>query len=429
MKRIGIVGSGTAGTLAANLLASELYKELQNGQVSLQLFGENEDHVFQPGSLDVAFKGAAPKDLVKEESSLLKRGVQFKPDPVARISLGERKVFSGDNVSESSFDYLLLATGSVAAPEMIDGLAEGSLSFHKGPFEAGRIWSALRDFKGGKIAVAIAGTPHKCPPSPNEAAFLVDEYLRKKGLREKTEIKFLTPYPRAYPAAEIAKTVQTLFDSKGIEVVPFFNIDYVDIKTRTVNSLEGEKFGYDLLLAVPPHKGAAVIRDSGIGADEDGWIPTDKEKLTVAKYDDVYAAGDATSIPVSKSGVVAHLEAVTVATKIAREIRGELDEESLYNGRINCPMEVGRRRALFVSATYTAPPKQNNPSILRYVMKRSFGMMYWSALRGSWEWMFKVYFDKTNPTQKATLSLPQRDGIKEQQPVTQTAQIADKQSS
>lgn len=415
MKRIGIVGSGTGGTLAANLLASKLKNQLNSGQVSLQLFGENGDHIFQPGSLDVAFKGTSPDNLVKDEHSLLKRGVQFKTEPVVKINLGERKLFAGSNLTEYSFDYLVLATGSVAAPETVAGLAEGSLSFHKGPFEARKIWNAIKDFKGGKIVIAIAGTPHKCPPSPNEAAFLADEFLRKKGVREKSVIKFLTPYPRAYPAAEIAKTVQSLFDSKGIEVVSFFNMDYVDSVARTVNSLEGEKFEYDLLLAVPPHKGAQVIIDSGIGADEDGWIPTDKEKLTVSKYDNVFAIGDATSIPVSKSGVVAHLQAVDVASNIARDLIGASSgEEILYNGRINCPMEVGGRKATFVSANYTTPPKQNSPTLLKYVMKRGFGTMYWSALKGTWEWMFKIYFDKTNPTQK--ISNEKGERVEQKQP-------------
>lgn len=414
MKRIGIVGSGTAGTLATNLLATKLHNQIESGQVLLQLFGENDEHVFQPGSLDVAFKGATPENLVKKESTLLNRGVHFDPEAAVKINLSERKIYSGKALGESSFDYLVLATGSVPAPERVEGLAEGALTFHQGLFEAEKIWRALQIFRGGKIVIMIAGTPHKCPPSPNEAAFLVDEYLRKMGLRDKSEIRFLTPYPRAYPAAEIARTVQKLFDERGIKVVPFFNIDYVDTKSKTVNSLEGEKYDYDLLLAVPPHKGADVIRNSGIGEDEDGWIPTDRKKLTVSNYDDIYAIGDATSIPVSKSGVVAHLEAVTVANVISGEVKDQLEEDkSLYNGRINCPMEVGERHAIFVSATYTTPPKENSPSLLKYFMKRGFETMYWSALRGSWEWMFEIYFNRTNPTRSAPSPRSDTKGTKQ----------------
>jgi sulfide:quinone oxidoreductase len=407
VKHIGIVGSGDGGTLTANLLASKLENEMREGQVSIQLFGMNEAHVFQPGNLDVAFKGASPERFVREEETLLKPRIVFTSKPVVKANLGNREIALADG-QKLSFDNLILATGAEAFPEGIEGLAQESLFFHKGPFDSRKIWDALEKFQGGKIVIAIAGVPHKCPPSPNEAAFLVDEYFRKRGIREKCQIKLLTPYPRAYPAAELAKTVQMMFDKKGIEVAPFFNVDYVDPKEKTVNSLEGEEFAYDLLFAVPPHRGAKVIRDSELGSDGDGWIPTDKGRLTVKDYDDVYAIGDATNIPTSKSGVVAHLESVLLSKNLANEIKGTSADQEVYNGRINCPMEMGGHRAIFVSATYTQPPRPQSPSFVKYVMKRAFGRMYWSAMTGSWEWMFGIYFGKTSskqprePAQNAT---------------------------
>jgi sulfide:quinone oxidoreductase len=395
MSRIGIVGSGDAGTLVANLLSSRLKEEINRGKVSIQLFGKNEAHVFQPGNLDVAFKGAPPEKFVREEATVLKREVIFKPEAVTKIDLGNRRIslLGGESLS---FDYLVLATGSESFPEGIEGLAQEGLFFHKGPFDSRRIWSALEKFDRGKIVIAIGGVPHKCPPSPNEAAFLVDEYLRRKGIRDRCEIKFLTPYPRVYPSAEIAKTIQPIFEERGIEVVPFFNADFVDPNEKTVSSLEGEKFEYDLLLAVPPHRGAKVIRDSALGSDVDGWIPADKGTLHVRKYDDVYAIGDATDIPISKSGVVAHLESALLSRNLAGEIKGSTEVPEIYNGRINCPMEVGGRRALFVSATYDAPPKSQSPSLIKYAMKKGFGRLYWSTMLGSWEWMFGMYFGKTS---------------------------------
>jgi sulfide:quinone oxidoreductase len=56
--------------------------------------------------------------------------------------------------------------------------------------------------------------------------------LRKRGFRDRSSIKFLTPYPCSYPVAELSKTVQIEFNKKGIEVVPFFNVDYVDPKGK-----------------------------------------------------------------------------------------------------------------------------------------------------------------------------------------------------
>ncbi|HKT22382.1 MAG TPA: FAD/NAD(P)-binding oxidoreductase [Nitrososphaerales archaeon] len=392
MERVVIVGSGDGGTFTANLLASELRREIRAGAAAVQLVGENLTHPFQPGNLDVAFKGAEPRRYVRDETRLLRSGVEFIHDPAAKIDLRGRKVTTRSG-RELPYEHLVIATGAVADPSRIPGLAQGSLNFHTGPTDSRRIWDALQTFEGGTVVVAIAGTPHKCPPSPNEAAFMLDEFFRKKGIRERVNIKFLTPYPRAYPAEKVSQVVAPMFKEKRIEVTTFFNVDYVDPAKRKIYSLEGEAFDYDLLIAIPPHHGAEVIVGSGIG-DEDGYVPTDRGTMKVKGQAGVYAIGDATDIPVSKSGVVAHLQSVVVAHNIVSEIRGTQDELE-YNGRINCPMEVGQHKAIFVSATYTSPPEDQTPSTVKYIEKRSFAMIYWRALNGSLERVFDIFFGQT----------------------------------
>ncbi|MDW8093381.1 MAG: hypothetical protein RMJ06_06875, partial [Nitrososphaerota archaeon] len=100
--------------------------------------------------------------------------------------------------------------------------------------------------------------------------------------------------------------------------------------------------------------------------------------------------GDATDIPISKSGVVAHLEAITAAESIASQIEGT-GRVYLYNGRINCPLEMGGKRAVFVSGTYTKQPERQPPSLTKYFMKRLFNRLYWTMLRGSLEPIFNAY--------------------------------------
>jgi sulfide:quinone oxidoreductase len=391
-KRLAIVGSGTGGTFAANLLANRLKDNVRRGEAQVTLFGEGFRHHFQPGNLDIAFKGEAPDAYSKSELDLLRKEVTFIPDPARRVDLENRKI---ETVGGTKFEYdeLLMATGAEAAPDMIPGLSEASVNFHTGPLGAQKVWTSIRGFKKGKIGVVIAGVPHKCPPSPDEALFLMDEYFRHKGVREDVELTLLTPYPRPYPADKISQVVLPLFDSKGIKTVPFFNLDSVDPEAKKAYSLEGDEFEYDILVAVPPHRGARVVRESGFG-DGEGWIPTDKKTMRIKGRDDAYAIGDATDIPISKSGVVAHLQSKAVALTMISEIEGTaLDYE--YNGRINCPMEVGDRRAIFVSATYESPPTDQAPSMIKYAMKRGFGALYWSALSGRWEWMMDAYFGPT----------------------------------
>jgi sulfide:quinone oxidoreductase len=392
MQRVVVVGSGDGGTFTSNLLASELKDEIRGGLATVQLVGEHLKHPFQPGNLDIAFKGASPEKYVRDETELLRDGVEFIPDPAVKIDLQGRSVTTKSGRS-LSYDYLVIATGAVADPSKIPGLAEGGLNFHTGPRDSQRIWESLQHFDGGTVVVAIAGTPHKCPPSPNEAAFMLDEYFHKRGIRDKVKIRFLTPYPRPYPAEKVSRVVEPMFKEKGIEVSTFFNVDSVDPVQKKIFSLEGEEVGYDLLIAIPPHHGADVIVDSGIG-DQEGYVPTDKGTMKVAGQQGVYAIGDGTNIPVSKSGVVAHLQSVVVAHNIVSEIEKSPDLLE-YNGRINCPMEVGSRKAIFVSATYTSPPVDQSPSLVKYVMKRSFAMIYWKALNGSLERIFDLFFGQT----------------------------------
>ena len=401
MKRIVVVGSGDGGTFTANLLASELRHEIRNGAASVQLVGEHLSHPFQPGNLDVAFKGARPERYVRDERTLLRKGIEFFRDQAVRIDLNERSVTTKSG-RRLVYDHLVIATGAVADPSKIPGLAEGAMNFHTGPTDSQRIWQSLRTFRGGKVVVAIAGTPHKCPPSPNEAAFMLDAFFRKHGMRDKVQIRFVTPYPRPYPAEVISKVVEPMFREEGIEISTFFNVDSVDAVQHKIYSLEGEEFDYDLLIAIPPHHGADVIVNSGIG-DEEGYLPADKGTMKVKGQSDAYALGDATDIPVSKSGVVAHLQSVVVAHNIVAEIRKSSDLLE-YNGRINCPMEVGRRRAIFVSATYTSPPEDQTPSIVKYYEKRIFSEIYWRALSGSLEGVFDIFFGRTRfPKSEATL--------------------------
>jgi len=392
MQRLVVVGSGDGGTFTANLLASELRDDIREGHASVQLIGEHLKHPFQPGNLDVAFKGVSPDKYVKDETQLLRKGVNFIQDPATKIDFAAKAVTTRSGRS-IGYDILVIATGAVADPSKISGLAEGSMNFHTGGQNSQLIWKALQEFQGGTVVVAIAGTPHKCPPSPDEAAFMLDEYFSKRGIRDKVKIKFLTPYPRPYPAEKISRVVEPMFEEKGIEVSTFFNVDSVDPKERKIFSLEGEAVDYDMLIAIPPHRGADVIINSGIG-DEDGYVPTDRGTMKVVGQEGVYCIGDATNIPVSKSGVVAHLQSVVVAHNVVSEISKSSDILQ-YNGRINCPMEVGHHRAIFVSATYTSPPTDQTPSVVKYYMKRSFAMIYWRALKGSLERVFDIFFGQT----------------------------------
>jgi sulfide:quinone oxidoreductase len=394
---IVLVGGGSGGTLSANLLARQLRAEIQTGKVQVHLVLGSQQHIFQPGYLHVAFAGQDPIEIVREERSLVNENVRLTEEPAERIDLKSQVVTLASGKA-LHYDYVIVATGSTPNPEAIPGFSEAALNFHTSPEESRRIWTVIQQFDGGHVVIGIAGVPHKCPPSPNEAAFLIDDYFRKRGIRDKVKLTFLTPYPRPYPAEPMSRVVEPLFKERGIEVVTFFNVESVDPTKKEMYSLEGETQSYDLLIMVPPHRGADVAVKSGIG-DADGWIPADKNTMRITGYENAYAIGDATNIPVSKTGVTAHLEAITASDNIVSAIR---HGRALYkyNGRINCPFEMGSGKAAFVIGSYDMPVKEIHPSRIRYVMKKAFARFYWRTLSGSLDWLFGLYFGKTQTVER-----------------------------
>ncbi len=224
----------------------------------------------------------------------------------------------------------------------------------------------------------MGGIPYRCPPAPLEFTFLLDEWLAKHDLRSQTEIQYLFPLPRVFPIESVAQAVTPLLEERHIGYTVFFNVETVDTEKHIISSLEGEEIPYDLLVLVPPHRGARVIEDSGLG-DEQGWIPTDRNTLEVKGHQHVYALGDATDLPVSKSGSAAHFEAKIVAARILAAIRGEepKPDEASYDGEVMCFLETGYNKATQLVFNYEHPPRPPRPSLYYHMEKQLFNRAYW----------------------------------------------------
>jgi sulfide:quinone oxidoreductase len=280
---------------------------------------------------------------------------------VARLSAGELAA-----------DTVVLATGARLAPEEVPGL-EDAHHFYT-PDAALRLREALARFEGGHIVVGVAGVPYKCPPAPLEFALLLEWELRRTGRRSRTRLTYVSPLPRAFPIESVADVVEPIMARRGIELVTFFNVEQVDPGRRVVSSLEGEEVPYDLLVLIPPHRGTAPVSLDGI-ADRGGWIRTDRHTLQVAGYDQVYAVGDATDLPVSKSGSAAHYQARVVAHRILGN-----NPDGRYTGKVMCFLETGESRATLLRFDYQHPPRPAPPNPAAFVLKRLFNRAYWALV-------------------------------------------------
>lgn len=374
--RILVVGGGTGGTIVANNLARRLAPEIRARKAWITMLSASERHMYQPGLLYVAFGQMMPDELYRDQASLLESSIEFHVDPVEKFDLDGNKVVTKSGKIHD-YDILVIATGSRIMPRKIPGLDEGAETFYT---EAGAIkmYKALRQFEGGKVGVVV-GVPHKCPIAPVEVVFSLHDYFKSRGIRDKVSIKYHYPINRVHSIENVAKWAQPEFDRMGVEYETLFNVEEVDAENKVVKSLEGSEYQYDLLVSIPEHHGMDVIEDNDLGRD--GWIPTDRHKLTMEGRDNVYVVGDTTNLPVSKTGSAAHFEAEVIAENIASIVKiGTPVTE--YDGKVYCFIEAGHDRATYAMFNYQNPPNLKAANKSMHWFKMSYNKMYWASVRG-----------------------------------------------
>lgn len=369
-ERIVIVGGGVGGTLLANVVS----KELAADQAQVTVIDEFGQHLYQPGWLYVPFGEETPGKLRKRERSLLRKNVELIVERVVGIDPVKKTVQLAGK-TEIPYDILVLATGSRVAPEEVPGFAEGAHHFYTSD-AAIKLRARLDGFEGGRLVVGVADIPYKCPPAPLEFVFKVDEFLSNRGLRDKTELVYLSPINRAFTIESVSEFVTPMLEERNIRTEVFFNTEEIDPVAKKVTSLEGDEIDYDLLVMVPPHRGSKVIIDTGLG-DRMGWLPTDRFTLAVANQEDIYGLGDATDIPVSKSGSAAHFEAKVLANRIVHRITGKETGDMLYDGRVLCFLETGYGQATQLAFDFENPPQPPKPSRYYHYQKTLFNKVYW----------------------------------------------------
>ncbi|CAN5627889.1 FAD/NAD(P)-binding oxidoreductase [soil metagenome] len=379
-QRILILGGGVGGTIVANLLARKLRRGIDAGDVDVTLVDRLGEHVYQPGFMYITFGGEHAAGLQRPERSLLDGRVKLVVGEAVEIHEQEQSVRLADG-SWLGYEQLVIATGSRIVPEEVPFFEQEAHHFYTAE-AAERLRGALDAFRGGKIVIGIMGMPYKCPPAPLEVAFLIEAELRQRGLREDSEVHFCSPISRAFTIESVSDMATPVLEQKGIELHTFFNVETIDAQRKVVESLEGEELAYDLLILVPPHRGAQVLIDAGLAPAPGGWLPTDKHTLQVGDRPNVYALGDATDLPLSKAGSTAHFEAPVVAERVAAAILGRepSGKHASYNGRVMCFFEIGDGKGTLLRFDYDNPPKPPKPNRIWHLGKIMFNKAYWHTV-------------------------------------------------
>lgn len=390
MKSLVILGAGTAGTMMAN----HLRKKLNKKEWEISIIDERKEHHYQPGYLFLPFDIYQPTDIIKNIKDFIPLGVELIQERLERIVAQENKVIL-DGGEIINYDLLIIATGAKIAPEEVEGMK--GTEWHKSVFDfytydgALALRNKLREWEGGRLAVHITEMPIKCPVAPLEFAFLADAFFENKKMRNKVNITYVTPLSGAFTKPKSTEALEHLLGEKNIEIESDFAIAEVNNEKKSIVDYGGRSIPFDLLVTVPTNKGDELIERSGLG-DELNFVPTNKETLQSQKFENIFVIGDATNLPASKAGSVAHFEAEILTENILHYINNEPLTAS-FDGHANCFIETGHNKALLIDFNYTHEPVSGmfpfggigplqllKESVFNHWGKLAFRWIYWNML-------------------------------------------------
>ncbi|MFC6339845.1 NAD(P)/FAD-dependent oxidoreductase [Pseudomonas sp. CCM 7891] len=391
--RIIVVGGGVGGTMLANQLVAKLYPEILRGEVQVSLISNSPDHFYKPAFMYVAFNLFFQEELKRSERSLLRPEIEFTVDEVTGFD------FAGQTLRTRSgkrypYDILVIATGCVPSPERIEGLKEAGDHFYQ--YEPARqLAQRLSTIKQGRIFITVSfpqtpNVPHQCGIAPVETTLMLDDFLRRRGVRDKVEIIYTYPSTAQLlrnclflqrPTGEV---LPSLFEQRGIQFQRGFTLKSVDPDQRIAYSTEGDAQPFDILMATPPIRAVDVVLESGVSQAEnnEGWLPTNHETLQVYGLENVYVIGDTVDLPVSKAGGACHNQAPVIANNIAGQIRhGSVD--AVYDGRVQAVAQMGLNAGMPLWYDYTHDVLPTSPTKLGGLLRHGFNRgLYWAVARG-----------------------------------------------
>lgn len=388
MKKILIIGAGTAGTM----MAVHLSRRLNRKEWAVTVLDKDENHYYQPGYLFMPFGIYTRHDVIRRGAKYIPSGVEYLLAEAEQIVPDQNRVRLTDG-RELAYDILIIATGTTIHPEETSGMLENGWRENIFDFYtadgAEALGTKLRDFTKGRVAIHVSEMPIKCPVAPLEMAFLADWFFTEKGVRRNIEIDFVTPLAGAFSKPATARVMGHMLAERGITMVPDYGTERVE--PGKLVSYDNRTVDFDLLITTPTNMGDALLARSGLG-DDLNFVPTHKHTLQASAKDNIFALGDATNLPSSKAGSVVHFQSEILTENILSYVRGR-ELTASFDGHSNCFIESGYGKAFLLDFNYDLDPVEGTYPLpvlgpfsllketrLNHLGKLSMKFVYWNIL-------------------------------------------------
>jgi sulfide:quinone oxidoreductase len=339
------------------MVANKLRHRLADDEWSITVVDQDTQHLYQPGLLLLPFGVYTPEELTRPRNHCLRPGAALVVGEIDRVDARGKTVLLGDGTT-LPYDYLVIATGTSPRPDqtpgMTEGMADGSVhEFFTLP-GAIKLQGALREFDGGRVVVHITEMPIKCPVAPLEFTFLADAFFAERGMRDRVEMVYVTPLEGAFTKPISSRLLGGMLDERKVHLEGDFVVERIDPAAHTLVSMDEREVPFDLLVTVPLNMGADYVARSGLG-DDLNYVPVDKHTMLSRQYESIFALGDASDIPASKAGSVAHFAVEIFVENFLEHIHGR-PMAHRFDGHANCFIESGRGKGLLIDFNYDTEP-------------------------------------------------------------------------
>jgi sulfide:quinone oxidoreductase len=384
MKRLVVLGGGTAGTMVVN----KLRHKLDVADWAITIVDQNDTHLYQPGLLLLPFGVYKPEELVKPRTRFIPDGVELVFGEVDRVDADANQVHLTDG-NVVGYDYLVVATGTSPRPDQTPGMDGAQWRTSVFDFYTLEGSTALRDklatWEGGRLVVQVVEMPIKCPVAPLEFAFLADAFFEEKGLRDKVDITYVTPLEGAFTKPIASQHLGGMLTDRHIALEGDFMVDRIDNETKTLVSMDEREVPFDLLVTVPLNMGADFVARSGLG-NELNYVRVDKHTLLSPAYDNLFAIGDAADLPTSKAGSTAHFSVELFVENFLQHTSGQPMTHP-FDGHANCFIESGHGKGLLIDFNYDTEPlpgKYPLPGVGPFTLLQESHANHWGKLGFRW---------------------------------------------